>query len=186
MSSGALHDAIQLLGTLTASPWSGITWRNHGRRYSATDPGGSRLVSGRYHQAPDSFPNGPCWPALYLSLSDGGAIAELTRRLEPTTLASLNNRRLTRVRVSLSAVIDLRDPAVVGLSSADLTDDYDYAVTQALASVALNRDVEGLLVPAASLVTANLVIFVQNLLPTSTVTSLDSVDPRLYVPRSGP
>jgi hypothetical protein len=121
---------------------------------------------------------------LYLSLSDGGAIAELTRRLEPTTLANLNGRRLTRVRVSLSTVIDLRDPAAIGLAVADLVDDYDHTLTQAIAAAALRRGVEALLVPAASLVTANLVVFVDNLLPTSTIEAVDSIDPRLYVPRS--
>jgi hypothetical protein len=120
---------------------------------------------------------------LYLSLSNGGAIAELTRRLEPTTLAVLNNRRLTRVRGSLTAVLDLRDPSIVGLTVADVIDDYDYGLTQAMAEAALRRGVEGLLVPAASLVSANLVVLVDNLLPTSTMQPLDSVDPRLYVPR---
>jgi hypothetical protein len=119
-----------------------------------------------------------------LSLSDGGAIAGLTRRLEPTTLAMLNARRLTRVRVSLSAVVDLRDPALLGLSLADVTDDYDYSITQAIAAAALQRGVEGLLVPAASLVGANLVVLVDNVLPSSAIEPLDSVDPRLYVPRS--
>jgi len=119
-----------------------------------------------------------------LSLSDGGAIAELTRRLEPTTLAGLNNRRLTRIRVSLSVVLDLRDPLVLGLALADVTNDYDYSITQEIAATALRRGVEGLLVPAASLVSANLVILVDNLLPSSLIEPLDSVDPRLYVPHS--
>lgn len=184
MTTGAHRDPAHVLGTLAVSPWTGETWRNHGRRYGAIDPGGSRLVSGRYHRAPDRFPNDFCWSALYLSLSDGGAIAELTRRVEPTTLAGLNNRRLTRVRVSLSAVVDLRDPSVLGLTLADVTDDYDYTITQAVAAAALRHGVEGLLVPAASLVSANLVVLVDNLLPTSLIEPLDSVDPRLYVPRS--
>lgn len=183
MSGATPPDPVRIVGTMTASPWASEAWRNHGRRYGATDPGGSRLASGRYHRAPDAFPNDPCWPALYLSLTNGGAIAELTRRLEPTTLAGLNNRRLTRVRVSLSAILDLRDPSVLGLALADVIDDYDYSVPQAIAEAALRRGVEGLLVPAASLVSANLVILIDNLLPTSAIEPLDSVDPRLYVPR---
>lgn len=121
---------------------------------------------------------------MYLSLSNGGALAELTRRLEPTTLAGLNDRRLTRIQVSLSVVLDLRDPSILGLTLADMTDDYDYTITQALAAAALQRGVEGLLVPAASLVSANLVVLVDNLLPDSEIQPLDSIDPRLYVPRS--
>jgi hypothetical protein len=118
-----------------------------------------------------------------LSLSNGGAIAELTRRLEPTTLAGLNNRRLSRIRVSLSAVLDVRDPSILGLTTADVTDDYDYSITQAIAAAALRHGVEALLVPASSLVSSNLVVLVDNLRPTSTIDLLDSVDPRLYVPR---
>jgi len=75
-------------------------------------------------------------------------------------------------------------PSVLGLTLADVTDDYDYSITQAIAAEALGRGVEALLVPAASLVSANLVVFVDNLLPTSTTDPLDSVDPRLYVPHS--
>lgn len=140
-------------------------------------------MSGRYNCAPDRFPNGPCWPVLYLSLSNGGAIAELTRRLAPTSLAMLNNRRLTHLHVSLSRVLDLRDPGVVGLSTADVTDDHDYSLTQALACAGLLRGIEGLIVPAASHVSSNLIVLVDNLLFSSEITVLDSVDPKLYVQR---
>jgi hypothetical protein len=88
------------------------------------------------------------------------------------------------MRVSLSAVLDLRKPAVLGLAVADLVDDYDYVLTRAIAEAALRRGLEGLLVPAASLVSANLVVLVDNVLPTSTIESVESIDPRLYVPRS--
>jgi hypothetical protein len=64
-----------------------------------------------------------------------------------------------------------------------VTDDYDYSVTQAIAEAALRRGLGGLLVPAASLVSANLVVLIDNLLPTAAIEPLDSVDPRLDVPR---
>jgi hypothetical protein len=86
--------------------------------------------------------------------------------------------------VSLSSVIDLRDPSVLGLTLADVIDDYDYTTTQAVAAAELRHGAEGLLVPAASMVSANLIVLVDNLLPTSVIEPLDSIDPRLYVPRS--
>jgi hypothetical protein len=184
MSSRPTWDLDRAIDAVDVIPWVGEAWRNHGRRYDATDPGGSRIVSGRYHQAPDQFAGGPCWPALYLSLSNGGAIAELTRRLEPTALAALNNRRLTRLRVSLSRVLDLRDPSVMGLTLDVVVDDYDYSLAQAIGDAVLRRGAEGLLVPAASLVSANLIVLVDNLLPASTIEPLDSIDPKLYVPRT--
>jgi hypothetical protein len=177
-------DPVRALGSVPFAAWSGETWRNHARRYHPTDPGGSRVISGRYHRAPDLYPHDPCWSALYLSLTDGGALAELTRRIEPTTLPRLNDRRLSRIRVALSNVLDLRDPSIIGVSITDLTDDYDYSLTQALAETAVQRGAEALLVPAASLVTSNLVVFVENLVPTSVIEAIDSIDPRLYVPRS--
>src|SRR4051794_17546588 len=183
MRGGPGWSADGALDAVLPAPWTGDTWRNHGRRYQATDPGDTRIVSGRYHRAPDLFPAGRCWPALYVSLTDGGAIAELTRRLEPTNLAGLNNRRLTRMRVALSIVIDLRDPSVIGLATSDLVDEYDYSVTQAIAEAAVQRRIEGLLVPAASLLAGNLVVFVDNLTSSSTLEPLDWIDPKLYVPR---
>ena len=117
-------------------------------------------------------------------MSDGGALAELIRWMEPTSPAALNNRRLTRIRVSLNIVLDLRDPTVIGLSLTDVIDDHDYTITQAVAAAALDRGIEGLIVPAASLVSPNLVILVENLSVTSRLEPLDWIDPRLFVDRS--
>ena len=163
---------------LVASTWSGITWRIHARRYAATDPGGSRRFSGRYHRAPDLFPNQRAWPVLYLGLERGTCIAEATRHAGD--LSDLADRRLSEIEVSLSAVLDLRDPTVLGLTQGDLVGQ-DYTLTQEIALVALERGVEALRVPAASLVGNNLAILVENLLPTSRVQVTGFVDPRLLI-----
>lgn len=59
-----------------------------------------------------------------------------------------------------------------------------YAKTQELALAALERGIEGLLVPAASLVGDNLIILVDNLMPHSVVEPIHFIDPKLYVSRS--
>ena len=87
-------------------------------------------------------------------------------------------------------MVELGDPGRIGLTLDDLTDDHDWsvvhppAITQQLGRAALNQGVEGLLVPAASLVDSNLVILVDNLLPTSEMNIVDWIDPKLYVDRS--
>jgi hypothetical protein len=124
---------------------------------------------------------GKVWPALYTSVTDGGCIAEAVRHAG--SLGSLDVLRITRIQIDLSAVLDLTDPANYGLTLDDVTDDHDYTVTQELGLAALLRGAEAILVPPASRVGTNLVILTENLGPTSSVVALDSIDPRLYVPR---
>jgi hypothetical protein len=57
-------------------------------------------------------------------------------------------------------------------------------VTQELGLATLNRGAEAILVPPASKVGTNLVILTENLRPSSTIAALNSIDPRLYVPRA--
>jgi hypothetical protein len=176
------------------SRWRGVVWRSHGldlmasRRtgtrifYDPASDGGARRKSGRYHRAPDLFSGYRVWPALYTSLTDGGCIAEAVRHAG--SLASLDVLRITRLQINLSAVLDLTDPASYGLALEDVVDDLDYEVTQELGLAALQRGVEAILVPAASRVGTNLVILTENLRSTSSIVALDSIDPRLYVPRT--
>ncbi len=77
----------------------------------------------------------------------------------------------------------MTDPSAYGLTLNDIVNDFDYSVTQAIGLAALTSRVEGLLVPAASLLSANLVILTENLSPTSVIEPLESFDPRLYVGR---
>jgi hypothetical protein len=181
------------IAAVSAGPWRGVVWRSHGidlatsRRvgarifYDPTSDGGSRRKSGRYHRAPDLFTGVRVWPALYTSLTDGGCIAEAVRHAG--SLVSLDVLRITRIQVDLSVVLDLTIPSSYGLSLPDITDDHDYDVTQELGLAALSRGAEAILAPPASRVGVNLVILTDNLQPTSSIVALDSIDPRLYVPR---
>src|SRR5262245_17936699 len=61
---------------------------------------------------------------------------------------------------------------------ADLLDDLDLAVPQSLVA-ARRRGAEGLVVPSASLLGDNLVIFLDRLRPTSLIEVVRSIEPRL-------
>lgn len=158
-------------------------WRAHRRIYEATDHGGSLRFSARYHRGLDQFPRGKVWPAIYLALAPEGSLGEILRHVSAANLADLNAYRLTELEVDLSAVLDCRDAAPLGLRPKDLVDDYDFTVTQQLAAAAIAERAEGVLVPSATGLGDNLVIFPGQLRGTSSLTIVGSRDLRLFVPR---
>ena len=97
--------------------------------------------------------------------------------------------RITRIWVQLSAVLDIRDPTQLGLTVEDVTvdptgpDDDAYHLTQEIGLAALERRAEGILVPSATRLNANLVILTDNLKPTSIIEAREDYDLKLYVPR---
>src|SRR5216683_2263188 len=101
MTSPVGRPAILAIASAPTLPWTGATWRAHRRKYIATDPGGSRRVSGRYHRGLDQFPEDQIWPALYLSLSPDVCLGEVFRHISPDLLPRLNDYRLTELRVEL-------------------------------------------------------------------------------------
>ena len=158
-------------------PWHGPTWRYHRERWPALDDGGSARVSGRYHCAPDQFPPARTWRALYLSLAPEVALGEAVRN----GLIKAGDYRLTEVWVELQAVLDLRDPAVIGLRSAELCDDLDRRLPRIVAMLARRRGAEGLLVPSATNLGHNLIVFTNQLWPGAVLRVVGSRQPRLIV-----
>jgi len=171
------------IANIQPGPWSGQAWRLHRRTYGATDSGGALLVSGRYHRAPDQFPRSEVWAALYLALSPEASLGEVLRHFTPELLPQLNEYRLSELEVELEAVLDCRDSAALGLSPKDLTRDYDFTITQEVAAAAIAQGAEGILVPSATGLGDNLVVFPAQLHGTSRLAAVGSRDPRLYVPR---
>lgn len=187
------------LADIHFSEWRGHVWRTRGLNiadalksgvpvfYEATSDGGSRHRSGRYHRARDVLPSGPVWPVIYTSLSDGTAIGEVLRHAG--SVQDLEFMRITRIWVQLSAVLDIRDPTQLGLTVEDVTvdptgpDDDAYHLTQEIGLAALERRAEGILVPSATRLNANLVILTDNLKPTSIIEAREDYDLKLYVPR---
>jgi len=165
------------------APWAGRAWRFHARRYEPLDSTGSLLVSGRYNRGSDQFPEDEVFAALYLALSAEVALGEIVRHISPQLASKFNDMRLTEIEVELAAVLDCRDVTALGLALGDLVRDYDFTLTQELAQVAIDRDAEGILVPSATALGDNLILFPDRLRASSRLTVVDSRDPRLYVPR---
>lgn len=122
------------------------------------------------------------WTALYLGLSREVCIGEILRHTTPELLPQLNHR-YTRLRVALERVLDCRDLGVLGLTGEDLWRDTDYCIPQRLALAALDRSVEGLLVPSATRLGDNFILFPEVLRSGSSITIVDHIDPNLYVHR---
>ncbi len=183
MTGPAGWDARTALTGYRAQPWRDRVWRAHWRIYSATDHGGSLRFSGRYNRGSDQFPEDQTWAALYLALSAEVALGEILRHISPEFLANLNEYRVSELEVETEAVMDCRDAAALGLDPDDLVHDYEFEITQELAAAAIARDAEGILVPSATRLGDNLIVFPDCLRAESQMVVIDSRDPRLYVPR---
>ncbi len=176
-------DAAAALAARPVVAWEGHLWRMHKRRYRAADPGGARFVSGRYNRGLDRFPERETFPALYLATGPEICLGEIYRHLTPELLPSLNDFRLSELLASLQRVVDCRDPDPLGLTPGDLSHDTDYRATQTLGAAADRGGLEGLLVPSATGLGDNLILFPQHLLSGSLVRVVSGRDPRLYVSR---
>lgn len=176
-------DAHAAIATLNPRRWKGPAWRFHRCRYDAIDSAGSLLVSGRYNRGSDQFPEDQSWPALYLAISAETALGEIVRHVTPELLDELNDFRLSDLEIELATVLDCRDATALGLAIRDLVRDYDFKVTQELAAAAITRDTEGILVPSATGLGDNLIVFPACVRTTSRLVVVDSRDPRLYVKR---
>lgn len=153
----------------------------HAARYGAEDPGGSYRVSGRYHRGGDHFEAAEVFPALYLATAPEVCLGELQRHLTAAMLPRLNSYLLTELRVSLGAVLDITLPEKVGLATKDLMHDTEYYLTQAIGAAARELGAEAILVPSASRLGTNLVVFTDRLRPGSILEGVSSRAPRLYV-----
>lgn len=183
MAGPAGWNARTAIANIQPGPWKGRAWRFHRRTYGATDAGGALLVSGRYHRGSDQFPRSEVWAALYLALSPEVSLGEVLRHSSPGLLPRLNEYRLSELEVELESVLDCRDAASLGLAPDDLIRDYDFAITQEIAAAAIAQGAEGTLVPSATGLGDNLVVFPAQLHTPSRLAIVGSRDPRLYVPR---
>jgi hypothetical protein len=111
-------------------------------------------------------------------------LGELLRHVTVEHLPHLNDYRLSELSLDLEVICDCRDMSAIGLAPADLWHDTDFRVTQELAASTIARGAEGMLVPSATRLGDNLVLFPTQLRPTSLISVIGSRDPRLHVPRS--
>lgn len=154
--------ASQAIATSPSHRFRGTVWRVHWRAVAPTDWHLSLRSSGRYHRGLDLFPADQAFPALYTSLAPEIAIWEMVRRSATRNVLYLRNNVLTERELDLDRVLDLSDPAGVGLTREDLTGS-DHGTCQDLAATAVDRGFQGLLVPSAALPGVNLVLFPRHL-----------------------
>ena len=183
MAASAEWSAHKAVAAIQPQPWKSHAWRFHHHRYSATDASGSLQVSGRYHRASREFPEDQSWVALYLALSPEASLGEVMRHFGPDLLPQLNEYRLTELDVEVEAVLDCRDARALGLAADALVGDYDFTVTREIAAAAIAKEAEGILVPSATGLGENLVVFASQLRSSSRLAVVESRDARLYIPR---
>lgn len=162
------RDPASLVATSVPVPWSGTVWRCHHRSRAALNAEGSLGgVGGRFNAGAGSAIKPP-FAALYASIQSAAALLEVVRHLgyqsaDARAVVALDDvamRVLTQLDVSLHRVFDWRaDPRLLDL----LARDSAYRETQQLASAALAAGAEAILVPSATGIESNLVIFVDNL-----------------------
>ena len=156
----------------------------HRQKYDGGDPGGSPKVSGRYHLGNDRFVAEETWSTLYLALSPETCLGELVRHITPELLPHLNGYRISELRVTLMAVADCRDATLLGMMTDSLVHDRDYRATQHLGAAVVAAGLEGMLVPSATALGDNLIVFTAQMHAVSAIEVVDSRDPRLFVDRA--
>lgn len=179
-------DSLTAVRTCRPSDWHGDAWRHHAASRQAIDGSGSIRFSGRYNRGYDQFPPEECWEALYLSLGRDIALGELIRHLgedgKPEFIR-LRNRRISKLHLELANVVDCRVVSQLGLDDHHLLDDdeHAYAAGQEIAGAAFRLGYEAILVPSATRLGDNIIVFPGNLLDSSRIAVIESVDPALFV-----
>jgi hypothetical protein len=165
-------------------PWRGEAWRCHTRRWPGDSAGGSLRVTGRYHCGRDRYPESETWPALYTGLAEHIALGEALRHTRH--LPELAAKRITRLAISLAAVLD--STALVGSGQTgapaleDLCRPTDYYLTHEIAKAVRARNAEAFIIPTCTRFAGNnLIVFPDLLRSGSSITVLGTEDPDLYI-----
>jgi RES domain len=155
-------------------------WRCHTRRREALSHEGYRFRSGRFHRGIPDFDDASAWPALYLSSLRHVCLGEYLRHVDK--LEDLKDIRISRIQVTLHAVLDCREIEATGVNLDVLLEDLDYQFGQSLAAAAIQRGYEALVLPTATRFhDPNLIVFPTHLRPDSELELLDQEDPHLYI-----
>jgi RES domain len=136
----------------------GSGWRSHASSRDALDHNGYLFSSGRFHRGVREFGEKNSWPGLYTSSSKEIALAEFVRQV--ADLEELANFVLSELSIKLTAVLDCRDPAALGLEEQEVLHDSDFSVAQELAGFAHEEGYEGMVIRSATaLFGENVIIF---------------------------
>ena len=140
---------LEALAHLEVRPWSGEVWRH---TFGNQPPDRTNTRGARW--------NPPGVEALYTSLERSTAEAEADHVLNVQPIAPRTTRTMHRLRLTLEAVLDLREAnalALLGVRDEDLMSD-DFALCQAIGGAAAFLDTDGMIVASARAPGANLVI----------------------------
>ncbi len=161
----------KIANKLPSKPFIGEAYRHVYEGKDGTDSSRSKIAGGRWN------PRGE-FGALYLALSEEGAIGEFVRYVgyyKSLTLDDATTREIVRVKVNVRKILDLTDPKIrslLGVTQEELRsvraewDDNTWPIARAIFAAGF----EGILVPSAANGWINLVLFPENLLPGSSVT----------------
>ncbi len=159
-----LHDP-RLLDALEAlsleDGWSGQVWR---QTIGTREPLRPNSRGARWNPAGTD--------ALYCSLSESGARAEVANLVNRQPVATSKPLSMSRLEIKLGRVVDLwsaRSLDDLGLDEAALTAE-DWSAAQAVGGATSWLGFAGMLTPSARHTDRNLVIFVNNLQPDDVVT----------------
>lgn len=179
-------------------PYAGHVYRTIARRYPADNFEGYLRAAGRLNEIGDG-------PIGYFSTSEVTSLAEVIRHIHvrhaladitaleemPSVVDQyldgyLNTRRIVEFEVLLVDVLDVRDLAAVGIKPEEFFQtppggwDAGGFISQQLGREVRRRGHEALLVPSASGLGDNLIVFPGNLHPGSMLKPGPHRDPSLY------
>lgn len=160
----------------TSAAFTGRVWRGHRSQHPPLDTTGSTITPGRFHVVRAESRNQPGWPALYTALDLAVALGEIVRS-DPGE--RLKQFRFTEIQIALEHVADCRNLQTLGIDPDLLFDDWDFSTGQALAWTVHDAGGEGMLVPSATRLGDNLIVFPDRLRTGSTLEVVRTVDPDL-------
>jgi RES domain-containing protein len=166
-----LRDPAAIVASSSLVKWSGRVWRCHHRLRAALNADGSLGdVGGRFNAGNKSVIS-PSFRALYSSVESAGALLEVIRHLahksvdahDIVALEDLAMRVLSQFDVELQQVFDWSLDRELKQVLTSPSSAMSYAYTQQLAAAAIAAGAEAIIVPSATGIDANLVIFVDGL-----------------------
>lgn len=140
---------LEAIARIAPQPWTGEVWRH---TFGSQPPDRTNTRGARW--------NPPGVEALYASLERETALAEADHLLSVQPIPPRATRNMHRLRLSLEAMIDLRDPTVLaelGIDPVALATD-DYSLCQAIGGAAAFLELDGLIVASARAPGSNVVI----------------------------
>ena len=170
MPNSRVHDPdlLDLLEAMDPRPFEGIVWRV---TWTARDPLAGGTGGGRWH-----FPND--FEALYTSLMEDGAMAEIYHHLSRAPVFSSSQVRINKLHVSAKRTLEFAD--VGALATLGIDEEVfrkgDPLRTREVGAAARFLDLDGLIVPSARWPCLNLVLFLDRLPDASALRVEDSRD----------